>query len=655
VEVRHVDHAHELLVVAHDVHVLPAVPAVERRRAEDVVEHGIAVDVLVHELADAERLGRNEGKTLRVDVLDVADELLKLRHRQRPVEVEALNVAAAELFEEAELLGALHALDDDRHRHGARHVDDGLDDVDALGLVAAVDVEELRVELDDVHVELVEHVQRGIAAAEVVHQRQKALVAQRLHRVADEIRVVHVGGLGDLDLDELSGDVVLLRQALEVRRHVDGEEIRLRDVERHGHRRVPVADPAVEPRAHVLPDVFVQIGDEAVLLQHGHELVRRHQPAVRRLPARQRLRAHDLARHGDALGLEAEEQLVVLESPLEVGQHAVFQLRLILHGVLVEADAGVVVALDLSRRDGRAVERRRNVVGVVDVADAERGHEAHGGAARDDQLMDLVEEAVDVLLVVGQQHTVVVLPQIARQTADAIRRLLEQRAHLRQQQIAGLVAVPLVEQAEILDVHGQHAPVRLAVLDQLLRFEEECPLAQQARQLVHIRGAGADRLGTLRVFLLLHVIHVDAHKPLAEAVLRAAEDDLVHPAPVPVEQLVADLLAQDARPLRARKALQQGIRLHHPAVGLAVVRVHHVLLTVAVQLGKRAAAHGREILPLRVAEDAAAVVNEVDLDQLVKEGAVQLVKIALRRGRRRSAGVLVHAAPPSPTREFAHR
>ena len=61
-EIRYVDRLIELFVIAHDIHIV-TVPRVQRARAEDVVEHGIAVDVAVEQLAQLELLVRLKGDT----------------------------------------------------------------------------------------------------------------------------------------------------------------------------------------------------------------------------------------------------------------------------------------------------------------------------------------------------------------------------------------------------------------------------------------------------------------------------------------------------------------------------------------------------------------------------------------------------------------
>ena len=97
------------------------------------------------------------------------DQRLELIRRHRPVVVEALHIPDTHIFQVTDEGGRLHAFDDDRGGKGFGHADHGLQDIDALLLLPDTDAEELGIELDDVHLHAAQHIQGGIAAAEVVH------------------------------------------------------------------------------------------------------------------------------------------------------------------------------------------------------------------------------------------------------------------------------------------------------------------------------------------------------------------------------------------------------------------------------------------------------------------------------------------------------
>ena len=134
IEVGYADGLVELLVEADDIDVVP-VPGVNCRGTNDVVQHGIGIDVVAQEFTDMEFFVKFEEEALGVNVPGIADQRLKTIDRYWFIEIVPLNVATAQAHQVGALFIGLHALHDDRHGHGLCHVDDGLDDVHALSRV----------------------------------------------------------------------------------------------------------------------------------------------------------------------------------------------------------------------------------------------------------------------------------------------------------------------------------------------------------------------------------------------------------------------------------------------------------------------------------------------------------------------------------------
>ena len=70
-----------------------------------------------------------------------------------------------------------------------------------------------------------------------------------VHQLDITVDVVYDGAFRNLDLEQFLGQLVLIRQMLDVLRYVDGEEIDLRNIDGDGNRIVSVADPAAQPAA----------------------------------------------------------------------------------------------------------------------------------------------------------------------------------------------------------------------------------------------------------------------------------------------------------------------------------------------------------------------------------------------------------------------
>ena len=200
-----------------------------------------------------------------------------------------MGVQAARLHQEGALLLGLHAFGNDPKIDQPGHRDDGFQDALALARLTALHVQQLHVQLEHIAVEVLQHVERRVAAAEVVHVHREPGHAQLVHELRDNLVVLHVGALGDLDGEQLRVDPVLFHQPFEGIHHVDGVDIAPGHVDRYGNRRAPGIDPGAQGLAYLLPYMQVERRDQAIALEHGHESRRRYHTAIRMFPTGERL------------------------------------------------------------------------------------------------------------------------------------------------------------------------------------------------------------------------------------------------------------------------------------------------------------------------------------------------------------------------------
>jgi len=615
----------ELLVEADDVHPIAA-QGVDTHRAEDVVEHGVAVDVLVEELPHAELVVRLRPEARSVDEQLVAGQALEIIARHGAVEMVALHVTAPDAAQEVRLLGVLDALGDDGQAERFRHADRRLQNADALPLVVVVYAQEVHVELHDVHAHAVQHVERRVAAAEVVDEHGEALFAQALRRLVDLVGVVDVGRFSDLDLDRRGGHVVCVDEVLEVLRDVECVDVLTRDVHRYGHWRVPFVHPFADVDAHLFPQVAVEVGDEVELLEHGHEFVRLGDPAARLSPARERLGPDDLARRQAALRLQHEEDLAVREGFLELGEQAVLCVGLLVELAAEVADPVLEIALGGGHGELAAVEQVEHVALAFHHAHPEQRGEAQGDAGLRHDVRNGYVEVVHLGLRMGHEDAEIVLPEVAGEPAVLRLALGEEAADLRQHVIARFAPVPVVEELELLDVERDEAPsVELARGQELVRLLEELLLAAQVRQGVPLRGGvvAVPDQPELAQFAVLDVDHVEPYDAVREAELAPAYDHLPDPAPSAVLQPVPEFSAEDARYARVLQALHERVVVHERGLDAPVVGVNHVLAGVVVQLFERPVENGHEVLAVYVLQVEDSVVVQVDLYELVVGKRVQ--------------------------------
>ena len=287
---------------------------------------------------------------------------------------------------------------------------------------------------------------------------------------------------------------------------------------------------------------------------------------------------------------------------------------------VVDLDAVLEIPLDpLGGHRRPVIQLHDLVVGSLDHADAEHRQKAHGIPLGHDQLLERLVEPVDPLGIVGDQQLKVVLAAIARQAASLLLLAQQNLADLGQQDVAGLLAVPVAEQLEVFDVQRHHAPLAGKLGQLQLGEGVKIPVQQQARQVVPVdrRAPGDGGPPQLALLLDVDIVHVGVDHALGHAALGPGNHHLADPQPFAVHRPVAQLLAEHPGNLRLLQALAQRVRVHHRQIGFPVVGVDHVFGAVEVELAPVPVEHGHIVFVFHVPEVAAAVIEQVDLHQLV--------------------------------------
>ena len=124
--------------------------------------------------------------------------MLERLGRHGAVKVVALRVIATYALQEVHLLLRLGALGDDTQIHESSHGHDGLKDAFAA-LRLILSSEEAHVDFQDVDRDVLQHVERGITAAEIVHEDGEAESFETGDRIGHFL-VFCVRAFGDLEL-----------------------------------------------------------------------------------------------------------------------------------------------------------------------------------------------------------------------------------------------------------------------------------------------------------------------------------------------------------------------------------------------------------------------------------------------------------------------
>ena len=185
------------------------------------------------------------------------------------------------------------------------------------------------VELDQVKADLLQNVQRGIAAAEVVHPDPEAQFLKALNLLPDEFKVAADRAFGNLDGQHRavnSGCIDALPDLLH-----DVAAVKIRTGKIHGlrHRIQTGLCLLFQLLQHALDHIEIQLIDQPGFLQRGDKVGRRQEASHRVDPARQCFLVTDLPVGGAYDCLIIDRDPALCQCPVQV-----FDDVLLLHGIL---------------------------------------------------------------------------------------------------------------------------------------------------------------------------------------------------------------------------------------------------------------------------------------------------------------------------------
>ena len=171
---------------------------------------------------------------------------------------------------------------------------------------------------------VLQEVQRGVPAAEIVHPYLIARGVEALDGPVHHQLVLGEDALGDLDAQVVVGDAELLCHFVHHGVHVEKLEIPPGEVHGNGQRGSALVDGLPQLGADITDDEGVQTVDEVVALQHMDELVRHDHPELRVDPPRQGLKAADLPGDGADDGLVVDPDMGIAERGVKGVQNKTF-------------------------------------------------------------------------------------------------------------------------------------------------------------------------------------------------------------------------------------------------------------------------------------------------------------------------------------------
>ena len=399
-------------------------------------------------------------------------------------------------LQEAGLGNVFHALGNHAQPKGPDHLNDIAHDDLSFFRIAAVR-KEMEVHLDAVHRHFLQHVQRGVSAAEVVHFHLESQFP-KLHGGADhKVAVFRKGGFRDLDPKLIRRQPVGADQA----RELFGNVPVLPDVASGKvHRYRPVFSLPVPPLqipAHALPHKAVQLIDQVGFFQQRNEFGRRDPAEPGVIPAAQRFRPDDLACFKMDLRLIPHPDF-----PVDHGiRQVVADIRNLLSFLplirVIEFIPVLAVVPNFALRDPGAVQHAVH----IDLLVILRGQHVNPGAKADGRFLSAVDKVIaDGVADVPDILNDLLIAQRVKKNGKAVGRDVSDtfiviqvfhglRGPETQQFVSGFPPQAVVDEGEILNIveGNQIRNVRMRP-DQLFRPFPEAAHAQRAGQRIRVHN-----------------------------------------------------------------------------------------------------------------------------------------------------------------------
>ena len=170
----------------------------------------------------------------------------------------------------------------------ARHLQDGFHHAAAPAGVVGPH-KEAAIQLDGVHVQLVEHPQRGIPGTEIIQRAAESGLVHPVDQLAHPVRVIQQDGLGQFKLDKAPVHPVPVPDTAAAFQKIRDLQILPGQIHRDGTQFPALILPACQQAADLFKDKLIQPGNHPVLFKHRYKHRGRQHPLGGMLPADQRL------------------------------------------------------------------------------------------------------------------------------------------------------------------------------------------------------------------------------------------------------------------------------------------------------------------------------------------------------------------------------
>lgn len=400
-------------------------------------------------------------------------------------EVVALDFFASDALQEIELFFRLDAFSEYLHADFFGHADGAFDD--ALRFFGEVR-QEFHIDLQFIEAVVLEDIQRGIAAAEVVHPDLEACFMEIVDFFADLAEVMDEDAFSDFHIQHVVRDAVLVGDAVQFLEHFAGEEVDAGKVEGNGHNRFSAVDAFPVVLADMLDHVHIELADLTAVFESRDEDAGRNEALLRIFPAGQCLQAAERAGKGTHDRLVVDLDISVLQCFVDMVDSVISELGQVPDFIGIFEDMDIEAVADaVAGKLGQIAGKFRIDIEIGDMVHAEFRIEAYAASEAHKLLIDLAGPQLQIHII-GQDDEMVV-----SKTRDVIMReyFLQYIRHITQQLVAFLAAVLHVEHFEILDIEIEDCRlgrfcIEAAVLEFIARMSQESLLPGESRQRINV-------------------------------------------------------------------------------------------------------------------------------------------------------------------------
>ena len=234
---------------------------------------------------------------------------------KRASEVKSLNFSAADLPKELQLFLVFDALGEGVHTERLCHGHNAGDDLAALGIEVP---EKFHVNLEFVEGKIVQSVQGGVIAPEIIEPYLISCVVKFLNDGFQGLALPHHDRFGDLDMEKVSGKMVCRNGALENLQRIHQIEVKLGEVDGHRNDGKPACQALVHEPSAFPDDMGVQTVNQARFFQNRDKDIGAQKSPLRIFPARQSFKTAELPGECADNRLIVDTNITVLQGIVDV-------------------------------------------------------------------------------------------------------------------------------------------------------------------------------------------------------------------------------------------------------------------------------------------------------------------------------------------------